>query len=249
MIQFSALAQETDPEFETDRPTLTEASSTVPRGFFQLETGFQYQKRTLDGLENKQWLYPQALLRIGVFKAAELRLEATFRREDYRVGDALLQRDRGLSTVRVGTKINILEAEGAVPEVSVLAMLEVPWGADAFEPRRVAPEAMLLFTNELSEKVKLQYNAGFRREPDEGEMENKLQFSLALSGKLSDKVTLSAEFFGEKPKGSPAENVIDGSIQFLVLPYVQLDAIVGTGVSSQAPELFVGGGLSFRLPR
>ncbi|WP_210485786.1 transporter [Rufibacter aurantiacus] len=249
LCHLGAWAQESDPEFETDRPTRTEAASLVPRGFFQLETGFQYLKQKQEGIENKQWLYPQALLRVGVLKAAEFRVEATYRREDYRMGESLVAQEKGLSTVRVGTKVNVVEAQGAVPQVTVLGMLELPLGKDAFEPEKVAPEVLLLFSNELTDKIKLQYNAGFQREREEDHMENKLEYSATLSGKLSDKFTVGVEFFSEKPKGSHAENQIDGSIQFLVLPNLQLDAIVGTGVSSHAPELFAGGGLSIRLPR
>ncbi|WP_207431458.1 transporter [Sabulibacter ruber] len=249
LLQFGAYAQESEPEFETDRPSFTEASSVVPRGYYQLETGFQYQKKKVDGFERKQWLYPQALLRIGVLKSAELRLEATFRQDDYRSGESLVQHHEGLSTVRVGTKIKVLDSQGAWPEMSLLGMLETPWGRDAFEPRQVVPEVMLLFTNKITEKVKFQYNAGFRRQKEEGEMENQLEYSATLTGKLSQKFMLFAEFFGDKPKGSPAENQIDGGIQFMVLPNLQLDAVVGTGVSSHAPEMFAGGGISVRLPR
>ncbi|RNI23008.1 transporter [Rufibacter latericius] len=241
--------QETLLEFETDRPTKTEASSVVPRGYFQLETGFQYQRLKHESLEDKQWLYPQALLRIGLLPAAEFRVEATYRQETNQISENLFRENKGLSTLRVGTKVNVLESQGVLPTVSVLAMLELPWEADAFKPNKVAPEVMLLLTNGLSEKVKLQYNAGFQRQREDEEMENKLQYSAALCGKLSEKVTVAAEFFGEKPNHSHAENQIDGSIQFLLLPNLQVDAIVGTGVSSHAPDLFTGGGLSFRLPR
>ncbi|GAB2541732.1 transporter [Rufibacter soli] len=250
--QVAALAQETtssNPEFETDRADRTDASSLVPRGYFQLETGFQFLKSKQEGLENRQWLYPQALFRTGILKAAELRLEATYRTEEYRAGKALLQQDKGLSTVRVGTKVKAIGSQGARPEVSVLAMLELPLAKDAFEPSKVAPEIKLLFTNNLTDKWRLQYNAGFRREPEEGEMENKVLFSASLGGKLSEKLTLFAEFAGEKPKGSSTENVVDTGFQYLLLPNLQLDAIVGKGVSSQAPDLFMGGGLSVRLPK
>jgi hypothetical protein len=100
------------------------------------------------------------LLRVGISPKAELRLEATYRREDDRTGDRLLQQDKGLSTVRAGTKLNFTESQGAWPEVSLLAMAELPLGEDAFEPRKVAPQALVLFTNKISEKVQLQYNAG-----------------------------------------------------------------------------------------
>ncbi|WP_205502130.1 transporter [Rufibacter psychrotolerans] len=249
LFQLGAFAQEADPEFETDRPTRSEASSVVPRGYYQLETGFQYQKRKAGGLEKKQWLYPQALLRIGVLQGAELRVEGTYRREEYRRAEALQQQNKGLSTVRVGTKVRVVEARGAVPEVAVLGMLELPWAKDSFEPRHVAPAAKLLFTSKLTDKLKVQYNAGFRRQQEEGEMENQLQYAVSLNGKLTDQLTVFAEFFGDKPKGSPAENQLDAGLEWRVLPNLQLDAIVGTGVSSQAPELFVGGGVSVRLPR
>ncbi|AKQ46039.1 hypothetical protein TH63_10940 [Rufibacter radiotolerans] len=251
-LPLAALAQETsstDPEFETDRADRTDASSLVPRGYFQLETGFQFMRNKQEGLEDRQWLYPQALFRTGIFKAAEFRLEATYRTEESRLGEALLRQDKGLSTVRVGTKVKAIGSQGARPEVSVMAMLELPLAKDAFEPENVAPELKLLFTNSLSDKWKLQYNAGFRREPEDGEMENKVLFSASLGGKLSEKLSLFAEFAGEKPKDGSVKNVVDTGFQYLLLPNLQLDAIVGKGVSSQAPDLFVGGGLSVRLPR
>jgi hypothetical protein len=188
-------------------------------------------------------------LRVGILKFAELRLEATYRREDSRTEENILQQEKGLSTVRVGTKVHLAEAQGALPEMSLLAMLELPWGAAAFAPHKVAPEVMLLFSNELTDKLTLQYNAGFQRQMGDASLENQLQYSATFSEKVSEKLTLAAEFFGEKPKGSHAENQIDGSIQYLVLPNLQLDAIIGTDVSAHAHDMFVGGGISLRLPR
>ncbi len=250
MLPLAAMAQESSPpEFETDRPDRTEASSVVPKGYYQLETGFRYQKDRKNGIEQKEWMYPQALLRIGVFEKAELRLEGTYRRQDYRHADLLFQQHKGLSNLRVGTKIKLAEENGVLPETSVLGMLEMPLGHDQFEPEKVAPQIRLLFTNKLTQNLKLQYNVGYRRQKEQGDMENKLQYTAAFSGKLSEKLTLFAEFFGEKTKESRPKNQVDGGLQFMVLPNLQIDAIAGAGISSAAPEFFLGGGISLRLPQ
>ena len=250
VLQFTSWAQETAyPEFETDRPDRTETASIVPGGFYQLETGFQYQKNRQDGAEKRELLYPQALLRIDILKKAELRLEGTFRRNDFLVQRQLRDRNRGLSNVRVGTKINLWEESGLLPMFSVMAMVELPWGVTAYKTDKVAPEIRLLFSNQITQKLKLEYNLGYRREKEEGDMESKIQYAVSLSREVSDKLSLFAEFFGDKPKGSRGENQVDGGIQYKLLPNLQVDVIAGTRVSSEAPEMFLGGGLSFRLPR
>ncbi|MBA9076240.1 transporter [Rufibacter quisquiliarum] len=249
LFSFGAFAQEAAPGFETDRPNRTEASTWVARGYLQLETGYQYEKKRQSGTEQRSCLYPQALLRVGLLKSAELRLEATYRQEDQRMAEQPEEQEKGLSTVRVGTKVNVVAPKGAVPEISVLAMAELPLGHGSFKPRHLAPDLKLLFTNDLSKKVKLQYNTGFRREKEENTMLDQFQYSASLSWKISEKLSVFDEFFGDKVPGHHAQNYLDGGVQYLLLPSLQIDALVGTDLSAHAAEVFVGGGLSVRLPK
>lgn len=189
------------------------------------------------------------MFRIGISEKAELRLEGTYRRQDTRVGDVLAQQNKGLSTVRVGSKVNFLQENGVLPEVSLIGMVELPWGADSFEPEKVAPELRFLFTHTLSPKLTFQYNLGYRRQKEDGNMENKLQYTAALSSKLNDKVAVFAEFFGDKVKGQHPQHQVDGGIQLMLLPNLQFDAVAGLGISAEAPEMFLGTGLSLRLPQ
>ncbi|QHL87020.1 hypothetical protein GU926_06050 [Nibribacter ruber] len=249
LVQLTVFAQEAaEQEFETDRPSKTEASSLVPNGYFQLETGAQFERNEYGDLVGKEWLYPQALVRVGISSIVEFRAEGTFRRQQTWSGDQLAYQRKGLSTVRVGSKVNVLQEKGLVPELSLLLMLELPLGKEGYKPENVAPEFKLLLSNHLTDRIQLQYNVGYRKEPEYGEMEEKIQYSATLSGKLTDRISLFGEYFGEKTNTN-SENNIDGGLQFLILPNLQIDAIIGTNLSLDVPNFFTGVGLSLRLPQ
>src|SRR5688500_15996917 len=73
------------PILTVDRPDQTDSPYVIPVGFFQVETGMQYvwDKYTSDGISYsyKSFTYPNLLLRYGIVKRVELRLEENFSRD------------------------------------------------------------------------------------------------------------------------------------------------------------------------
>jgi hypothetical protein len=193
-------------------------------------------------------------LRAGILEWAELRFHAGYKKEhQYREGNGPAQPDpdeRGLDQVQVGAKVHLYDGNGAVPAIGLLGTVTLPAGPQQFRPPHAAPEGVLLLESELSDKVKLEYNAGYRkRKNQEDAYQGEAVYSVAGDFMLSEKVTLFAEFFGFKPQGMAPEHSVDVGGMVRLRPNLQWDLIGGTGVSHQAPQLFAGTGLTWRLPR
>src|SRR5690606_28810729 len=99
-------ASETVDPIEADRPDQTETPSIVPKGRFQVETGFAYEK--LSSSENAL-VTPSILWKYGIIENFELRLITEYRTEE--ITD---QKINGLLPVVVGFKVKLLDEAGVV---------------------------------------------------------------------------------------------------------------------------------------
>lgn len=250
---------QTNPEpqpLESDRPDKTQSPTVVPRKSVQIETGLEYQKDELESdvqFTTKELLYPTLLIRIGVLKWAELRINTDYKREwEDNGGTPTLQPlpdFRGFSDVQIGTKVKIKEGKGLIPTIGFLGNLTLPVGHKEFSPPKVAPEGHLLFSNKISEKVELVYNVGYRKRQEQNEFNGEAVYTVSGNFKLTDKISFFAETFAHKPIGETAEYNADTGFLFLILPNLQFDIVGGLGINEASPDSFVGGGLTWRIPR
>jgi hypothetical protein len=223
----------------------------VPRGTIQLETGYEYTRDNNNINRIKQSSYPTTLIRIGILKKAELRINADFQQEITEMfGDnSTISKQTGLNNIQLGTKINFLEGQGVVPGIGFLGNITLPAGNIEFRPPHVAPAAWLLFNNKISDKVELQYNAGYRKRQEQEEYQGEAIYTVTGSVKMTDNLQWSVEFAGLKAKGAAAENLLNTAFLLRVLPNLQLDAIGGLGLNKSSPDLYAGGGVTWRVPR
>ena len=112
---------------------------------------------------------------------------------------------------------------------------------------------LVSFAHELSPRFSLGYNVGAAWEfsaaqPDRDAF---IVYSLVLGVGLTDRLGTFLELFGDRQTtGTTATSVsADGGLTFLLTDIVQLDVYVGRGLRGQTDDVFVGTGLSFRLPR
>lgn len=243
----SAQERTDPPELITDRPDQTESSSVVPRGYFQIETGFTYSD---EGSASRTLEYPGTLVRIGLTERLELRLGTQGFVSEFE-GDETT----GYGDSEIGTKIYFWQEEGWKPETALLASASIPTGNDAFSTGRVDPSFRFAFSHTLSETVSLAYNIGAAWEtvPTASGRSTlaKLQYTLVTGFALTDRIGAFAEFFGDSPlsAGGGSALSIDGGFTYLLRPNVQLDLAVGVGITDEAPDWFLTAGVSFRLPR
>jgi len=72
-----------------------------------------------------------------------------------------------------------------------------------------------------------------------------------LGYSLTDRLGAFVELFGDVPMsapGTPATS-FDGGFTYLVSENFQLDALAGVGLSDDAPDWFVGAGVTYRWPQ
>ena len=129
-LSLSFYAQETEP-IQTDRPDQTETPAIVPKGMFQVETGFSFQKNKQNNNTNT---LPSTLWKYGVNENFELRLITEFISE--KIEDRNLS---GLNPILLGCKIKISDEKGIFPKTSFIGHLGAEWDG-------ITPEATFIYT-------------------------------------------------------------------------------------------------------
>src|SRR5579884_1334679 len=108
----SAAAQDTvealsAAEISTDRPDFTESTDTISVGTVQFEAGVLLSRHDLSDGPVRDLAGPQTLIRVGLFKAVELRLGSNgFTTESIRV-DGQTLRHSGGTDPQIGMKVTL----------------------------------------------------------------------------------------------------------------------------------------------
>ncbi len=251
MLAVSDARSQTDEPLVTDRPDITESSTVVGAGRFQLETSVQLQRFEEGPFEATIWSTP-TLLRIGVTGRLEVRLATdAFSTVKTEVTGAADDRSSGYSPIALGLKYHLLEAGAAArPSVGVLAQVEVPSGSGVFKMEDAAGTLLLAADWDLTKSISLGLNGGVDifEEPG-GDTKTGGLFSAALGYGLTEDTGSFLEIaIAEIGLSSDLRSIIlDGGITHLFGPGAQIDVAVGAGITEQTePDLFVTVGFSLR---
>ncbi len=235
LIIFSALAQE---PLSTDRPGEgTDAPTLVPKGSVQLETGFFLeQDQPQNGAENTLMKVPTTLLRLGLLNNFELRISE----------DLLLEDEVRAGALSIGAKIGIAPEGEVLPALSLSAMLTLPaTGSDRYASQFTQPALKLLMNKSLNDFLGLTGNLGVQWENDQPQAVYTYALSFDLS--LADKVGGFVEFYGSLPEADGNIHQINYGLTFLLAPLFQIDVASGLAFTAEAPDYYIGGGISWRL--
>lgn len=219
-----AAAQE---ELVTDRPDQTESAVTVAPGSIQVETGITHTD--FASFEVTEAL--GTLVRIGLAERLELRLGFD--------GYISTSGPDGLGDASVGAKFVLAEESGNSAQIALLVESSVPIGDDDVTSDDYAPSARLALSRDFAEwGVGLNVGAEF---PEDDEI---LFYTLAAGRGLDEKNGVFFEVFGD----SESSHSFDAGWTRLTRPNLQFDVAAGVGLSDEAPDWFVGVGLSVRFP-
>jgi Putative MetA-pathway of phenol degradation len=229
-------AQDRLNELTVDRPGIAEAPFTVSPGMYQLETGFDYYKRT----SGEIFFLPVTLFRTGLSKNTELRIAAK-----NILDKTSTQKLNGFSPLTVGIKTHIVEQRGWIPETDILVDLMIPLSNSEFQPAKLGNDVLLLFENDLSRKTAINYNVGLIW--DGFSDESLFTASFCFNYLATDRTDFFIEYFSFLRTNGPKEHGIDGGLTFLLWPLVQADFSAGISLVDGNTNHFVSSGISFRI--
>jgi hypothetical protein len=235
----------------TDRPGFADTTAALPRGHVQLELGYTFTENREDGIQTRDHAIGQTNLRLGLLDNLELRtLWSGFSATEIRStrGVSSTDHEDGAGDVTFGLRTEVLQNEGVVPDLTLLTDLLVPVGSENKSADDLVPDLRLAYGWLLTESLRL-YGVGIAAAAsgDDGRFFQG-SASAGLSYPLTDRLGTFVEYFGIYSSGNgdaPSHN-LDGGFTFLLRDDLQVDLSAGVGLNEQAPDVFVGAGLSFR---
>jgi hypothetical protein len=247
VLTIAVKAQNETPELITDRPDQTESSVVVPFKSLQIETGFILENKEKNWFKQQTVAYNTTLLRYGLLKNFELRLDMEYLGEKVKDKNSdTTNTISGLSPLYTGFKIKIADEDGWKPEIAFLGGLILPFTANKnFKPAYSAADIRFSFSHTLSDRFSLGYNLG--AEWDGNTAIPAYFYSVSLAASITNKMGVFVESYGLIPEDGTAEHLLDAGLTFLVLPNLQLDASGGIGLQNSIDN-FISFGLTYRLP-
>lgn len=242
----------------TDRPDATESAFTIPKRFWQIETGetlrlFQPAPSTVW----RYWITP-ILVRYGLTRNLELRMENEFN-SYLDITNGYYSFPFRLSSNRVGMKLKIAEETGRFPEAALLFHIPLHWFVYSYHT--ALPTARLAFFHTLNDLMTLGYNIGMEwLEFDYGILSRTYPnylYSVSAGIQISENLSTFVESYDSFNAFNGERYVINfnGGFTWLLRDNLQLDVAGSWGFDDYkytdyfARNYFVSSGVSWRIPR
>lgn len=247
-VKMLAQEKEVTEPLVTDRPDATEASTTVPKGALQIETGAFYTSFEENEIKEEVLGLNTTLVRYGILENLELRLGWNFEEGRTTInGMELDDVTSGMSPLLAGIKVNITEEKGLMPEIALIGHIFLPFTASSdYRPETTATDFRFSLSHTLSEKSSLGYNIGAQWGADSPEAA--YIYTLAYGYSITDRFGFYAELYGDLPEDSRANHFWDAGLTYLLMNNLQLDATVGSGITD-GQDLLLSAGVSYRIPK
>jgi hypothetical protein len=226
----------------TDRPSFSDASSLIPVGRWQIETGGTYFR--VGGTSYGQ--LPEFLLRVPVNDRFELRLVNV----NYSIFEG--GQGSGFQDPGIGFKLRLSrlnrKATGE-PELALVGLLQAPLGGSALRANTVQP------TVKLAAYVPVSATDGFGGNlvasyytPDDAHFAQ-YAASLYWAHTYSPRLASFVEVYGLTPLSRAGGDgaFADAGFTYLLSRAVQIDVRYGSGFAQNRDGQFVGAGVAFRF--
>lgn len=218
----------------TDRPDQTEASSTVPKGSLQIESGIQstYTENGLD--KERQLLAPTTLFRYGLTKGIEIRV---LNQLESVKNQTIGKESTGMSDLEIGTKIQFLKKENINTEIAFLSHLILPTGSSELSNVNYGTINKLSIAHKINENANLGYNIGYNYF---GTGNGDFTYTLSLAVGISEKFGIYLEPYGELTELKNYVSNFDAGVTYLLKDNLQLDFSFGTGINNKMNYISTG---------
>ena len=244
-----AIAEE-PARIQTDRPSVSNSTSTVPPSALQIEGGVDYSLSRVSGGPDERQFVLSAMLRAGLTDRLEVRLDGA-----PLVRLRGVENDTGFGDPTLGVKYRFLDArEGSRwPSLGLLPFVKLPIARAPIGSERVDFGLTALASVDLPWQLGLDANVGFVAIGQSNREAFLLQAvaSAALSRQIGERWSTYVEVFYSSPAERGARDIVglDAGIQFFLTPRVALDAAAETSFGGPGPDYALRAGVSVRLGR
>lgn len=251
-----------DEPLETDRPDFTEASSVVPRGILQVETGYTFTSDSEGGIRNQSQTLPESLFRYGITDNAEFRLVWNYLWQDT-TSAGVREHEDGAEDLTLGTKLALTSQSGWMPESALILDMSTPTGGTGITNRHAEFGADFLYGWDLPGDKYLAGSFGYATgtqlstillPPGDlvvtSDRHNAFHASVTHGIPLGEAWNMYFEYFGiylDGLAGGRPQNYFDSGMTYLLNNNLQLDVRLGVGLNPSADDFFAGTGLSVRF--
>lgn len=242
-----------DEPLASDRPDFTEASSTVGRGVWQIESGYTYIADDEAGTSSHAHSFPELLFRVGAFADwFEFRIGQNFANEA--TSEPFFEGvNNGATDMYLGAKLMLTPQDGWLPEMSLTPQMFVPTGSEELSNDEVLPGVNWLYGWDINEFLATGGSTQVNRAIDADSDADYTSFaqSWTVGYTLTEKLGAYTEWFGIFPHNADSvlpEHYFDGGFTYKATLNVQFDIRAGVGLNKSADDFFVGAGLVLRGP-
>lgn len=233
----------------TDRPGFSNGTGIVPPGHANLENGFTYTTDEQDGFRVNSEIGPQMLLRVGLiedlleFRAGWSGYNWVQTRDD----EGARENFDGWTDVFLGAKLKVLNQDGWIPRVAVLAQTTIGGGEEPIATQEIEPLVGLLLSYDLGSGYSVIGNANIAWPTTGGEHFTQGQVSAAFWFPIVDRVNGFVETYVLFPNSldNDAAWYADFGATWLIQDRVQLDGSIGVGLNREANDFSASVGISF----
>ena len=224
----------------TGRPSFSAGAGTVPRGFFQLEGGYLYDRDDGDTTQTAPFL----VLRYGAAEDLELR----FGWSGFVVSETDGEEETDASDIVLGLKRTIYEPDDGPLDLGVLAQVSLPAGDGDASSDSVDPTVGLLWSYDVPGPTSAFGNlivSSLTNDVDD--RQTQLGASAGVSFPVASRLDGFVEYFGVfADEGAPSNN-LDGGLLYLVNDNLQVDLFARVGLNEAAGDYGLGAGFGVRF--
>lgn len=241
------------PKINTDRPSASESAYLLRKGDFQIETGFLYAEFNeellgSDNIKIQAITLNSTALRYGISDKFELKLTQGLNKVRVNYGEGRITSDVQVVPTLIGFKTNLVELGEASTQLSFQGMV----GGNLFMEDGEFGQAdlRLMLDHVVADNFSIGGNVAARIV--NGFEDKGFAYSVYGATSVSNEVGLYLEFFGSlfgEDAFLPDTHEVDAGVTYAISSTMQVDAIVGLGLSELANDFTFGFGFSVLLPR
>jgi len=232
----------------TDRPSLCDTSGIVPKGHFQLETGYTFTLNNHSGVNTQTQNAPEILARYTLIEdRLELRISTSGYVWSRTSADGTVDHNDGFSDVLPGLKLKVTDQDGLLPRLVLEAATTASVGTDGISNQDIEPIFKLIWSYDLGKGWGVYGNFNVAYPSTSGERFVQGQGGVCVTYAATDKLSFYGEYFlfGPNAKGTDSAQYLDFGAAYLLTNRVQLDVRAGFGLNRQSNNFFTGAGISF----